>query len=153
MCVKIYFVIKSINMTSDIKVSEIMTKSVIVANANNTFSQVMKFFTEFGIQHLPVAENEKLIGIISVNDMSTFVFSQVNKGAKVDKASLDASFKVSEVMTADPISIFPDDRAAKIVDILSGGRFQALPVTVNGEIKGIVTNKDLVRMLQWEYTH
>jgi CBS domain-containing protein len=56
-------------------------------------------------------------------------------------------------MTADPISISPDDRAAKIVDILSGGRFQALPVTVNGEIKGIVTNKDLVRMLQWEYTH
>jgi hypothetical protein len=25
--------------------------------------------------------------------MSTFVFSQVNKGAKVDKVSLDAAFK------------------------------------------------------------
>jgi predicted transcriptional regulator len=54
------FCVKQINMTSDIKVSEIMTKSVIVANVNNTFTQVMKFFIEYGIQHLPVAENDKL---------------------------------------------------------------------------------------------
>ena len=44
-------------------------------------------------------------------------------------------------------------KAYHIVEILAEGKFQALPVTVNNELQGIVTNKDLVRMLRWEYTH
>ena len=140
-------------MTSDIKVSEVMTKSVIVANVNNSFTQIMKFFTEYNIQHLPVADNDKLVGIISIKDMASFVFMQVQKGGNLHALGLDAMFKVNNVMTHNPTTITPDDKISKVVEILAKGGFQALPVTVNGMIQGIVTNKDLVRMLQWEYTH
>jgi CBS domain-containing protein len=140
-------------MTSSIKVSQIMTKGVIVGNVKNSFTQIMKFFTEYGIQHLPIEENGVLVGIISVNDMSAFIFSQATKGNNLHATALDALFSVSKVMTHDPITITPEDTVAKVVEILADGRFQALPVTTNGEIQGIVTNKDLVRMLRWEYTH
>lgn len=140
-------------MTNNIKVSEIMTKTVTVAGIGNTFEQVMRFFTEFNIQHLPVTDAGLLVGMISVKDMAAYVFKQAKAGEKVDIASLNATFKVKDVMTADPVSISPDDTAGKVIEILSAGRFQALPVTVNNEIQGIVTNKDIVRMLHWEYTH
>ena len=140
-------------MTSNIKVSEIMTKSVIVANSANTYSQVMTFFTGSRIQHLPVTEDDKLVGIISVNDMSAFVFDQLKRGNKIDSESLDIIFRVPDVMTPHPVSVSPDDTVFKVVEILEEGRFQALPVTKGNEIQGIVTNKDLVRMLRWEYTH
>ena len=130
-----------------------MTKSVIVANVNNTFTQVMRFFTEYRIQHLPVTADDILIGIISVNDMSSFVFKQLKTGKAMDSAALDAAFKLDEVMTPHPISITPDDTAFRVVEILSEGKFQALPVTKDGLIQGIVTTKDLMRMLWWEYRH
>ena len=140
-------------MTNNIKVTEIMTKSVIVANVNSTFEQVMRFFTESNIQHLPVTDNGALVGMLSVKDMADFVFKQVKKGLRVDLPSLNSSFKVSEEMTSNPITIGPEETAYHIVEILAEGKFQALPVTVNNELQGIVTNKDLVRMLRWEYTH
>jgi acetoin utilization protein AcuB len=140
-------------MTNNIKVSEIMTKSVIVAGVSNTFEQVMSFFTEFNIQHLPVTDGGLLVGVISVKDMAAYVFKQAKAGGNVDLAALNENFKVRDVMTPNPVSVAPDDTAGKVVDILAQGKFQALPVAVNFEIQGIVTNKDLVRMLQWEYTH
>jgi acetoin utilization protein AcuB len=139
-------------MTNQIKVSEVMTKSVIVANVNSTFTEVMRFFTEYKIQHLPVAEGDRIIGIISLNDMMSFFFKEVKKG-RVDHISLNETFHVAEVMTSEPITISPDDTVGRVVDLLSSRNFQALPVTRDGVIQGIVTNKDLVRMLQWEYTH
>ena len=140
-------------MTNNIKVSEIMTKTVTVAGVTNTFEQVMRFFTEFNIQHLPITDGGLLVGMISVKDMNNYIFQQIKKGEKTDTASLNATFKVSEIMTPNPITVMPDDIAYKVVEILSAGKFQALPVVINNEIQGIVTNKDLVRMLHWEYTH
>ena len=140
-------------MTNNIKVSEIMTKSVIVAGVNNTFEQVMSFFTEFNIQHLPVTDGGLLVGVISVKDMAAYVFKMAMSGDNVDVAALNEKFSVKEVMTANPVCVAPDDTAGKVVEILAAGKFQALPVAVNFEIQGIVTNKDLVRMLLWEYTH
>lgn len=139
-------------MTNTIKVSEVMTKSVVVGNVNSNFTELMRFFTEYKIQHLPIADGEQIIGIISVNDMLKFLFSELKKG-KVDIQVLNESFKVRDVMTDEPITISPDDNIGRVVDLLSSGNFQALPVTTNGNIQGILTNKDLVRMLQWEYTH
>jgi CBS domain-containing protein len=140
-------------MTNNIKVSEIMTKSVTVAGVSNTFEQVMKFFTEYNIQHLPVTDNGLLVGILSVKDMAKFVYVQAKKGLKIDLESLNASFHVQEVMTSNPVTISPEDTAFKVVETLSAGHFQALPVTLDGKLQGIVTNKDLVRMVHWEYTH
>ena len=139
-------------MTNTLKVSEVMTKSVIVANTSSTFTQIMRFFTEYKIQHLPVAEGDKIVGIVTVNDMIAYMFKEIHKG-KVDLESLDASFKLGEVMTDEPVTITPDDTIDRVVDLLSSRSFQALPVTVDGAIQGIVTNKDLVRMLHWEYRH
>jgi acetoin utilization protein AcuB len=113
----------------------------------------MRFYTEFNIQHLPVADGGLLIGILSIKDVNKFVFQHTTAGEKVDIESLNAAFRITEVMTPNPVTVTPDDTAGRVVEILSAGLFQAIPVAVNGELQGIVTNKDLIRMLQWEYTH
>jgi CBS domain-containing protein len=139
-------------MTDNIKVSQVMTKNVIVAARHSTFTEVMRFFTEFKIQHLPVADGPRIVGIISVSDMMSFIF-RATKKSMVDNASLDAMFQIADVMTPSPITISPEDDVASVVNLLSTGAFQAVPVTEGDVIVGIITNKDLVRMLQWEYTH
>lgn len=60
-------------MSQKILASQIMTSNVVVANLNNKFSQVMEFFTTYKVQHLPVAFDDKLLGILSVNDMASYL--------------------------------------------------------------------------------
>lgn len=139
-------------MSSKIFASGIMTETVVVANVNNTFSQVMEFFTKHRIQHLPVADGDTLIGIISDTDMLGFIARQLMADS-VDREQLNRVFRIEQVMTPHPVSVTPDTPLEKILEILSEGRFQSVPVVQDGIIKGIITNKDIVRVYHWERMH
>jgi CBS domain-containing protein len=51
------------------KVSEIMTEKVLYVNASQPIEECMALMTEKRIRHLPVLENEKLLGVISIGDV------------------------------------------------------------------------------------
>ncbi len=126
-------------------VSGIMTKEVIVANLDNTFSQVMEFFNTWQINHLPVTFNEQLIGILSINDVLSFIYHRLMEGIPYDFAEFDKHFVMKNVMTHDPITLHPDAPIERAFEILSEGKFQALPITKEHILVGILTNKDLVK--------
>ncbi len=61
---------------SSIKVSQLMTKDLITVPPAMTVQEAMKLVTEKRIRHLPVVENGKLIGIISIGDLTRWVMLQ-----------------------------------------------------------------------------
>jgi len=126
-----------------------MTRNVVVANTNNRFSQVMEFFSKHNVQHLPVTDGEHLVGIVSLKDMNNYMQKKLASGGAMNMGTLDASFKLSDVMTPKPVSVDVDDTLEKVVGILGDGKFQALPVVKDGLIHGIITNKDVVRIYKW----
>jgi len=129
-----------------IKVAQLMTKTVTVGGLTNKFSQVLEFFTEFHIHHLPICENDILVGMISYSDMLKFIKAQLLNGKSVTMQDLDSAFSVSAVMTMSLISIAPNALIENAREILSEGAFQALPVVDEGKIVGIISNKDIVRL-------
>jgi len=129
-------------------VAAIMTKSVIVAKPENNLFQVVEFFKEFKIQHLPVCRaNDELVGIISVNDVVNFLYKMMKEGKALNEKVLEVSFTAADIMTHDPICIHSHESIEKAHAILAEGRFQALPICEGGKIVGIVTNKDMVKYL------
>ena len=48
---------------------EVMTKELITVNKNYKIDLCMKIMNEKGIRHLPVLENKKIVGIISIRDV------------------------------------------------------------------------------------
>ncbi|SPL70909.1 CBS domain-containing protein [Acinetobacter stercoris] len=50
-------------------VSEIMTPHVITVQRNHTVEDCLALMTERHLRHLPVVENEKLIGLVSIGDL------------------------------------------------------------------------------------
>jgi CBS domain-containing protein len=58
------------------KVSEIMTKSVISCAPNDSVADVMDLMTQRRIRHLPVKDGEKLIGMIDIGDVVKFHLSE-----------------------------------------------------------------------------
>ncbi len=126
-----------------------MTRELVVANLNNRFSQVLDFFCQFKIAHLPIVEEDKIVGIISVNDALNFLYAKLGAG-NVNVETLNEEFKMEDLMTPDPVHISPEAGLDEALEMLDKGRFQALPVVEDGKLVGIVTNKDLVKSFSFE---
>ncbi len=51
------------------QISDVMTHDVICAKPSDTVEQAMSLMSEKRIRHLPVVENDKLVGILSIGDL------------------------------------------------------------------------------------
>ena len=56
-------------------VEEIMTTEVLTATAVQTVNECMTLMTEKRIRHLPIVEEDKVIGIISIGDLVQAIIS------------------------------------------------------------------------------
>ncbi len=54
-------------------ISEIMTPDLLTLSINSTIDQCMEIMTDKKIRHLPVLENNYVIGMISIGDVVKFV--------------------------------------------------------------------------------
>lgn len=63
---KLYLLDKPVR---DTLVNEIMTRQVAYVNLDYTNQDCMALVTEMRVRHLPVMENDKVIGIISIGDL------------------------------------------------------------------------------------
>jgi CBS domain-containing protein len=55
--------------TRDTKVREIMTGDVITVSCDQPLEECMHLMLDKGIRHLPVYDNQELVGFVSVRDM------------------------------------------------------------------------------------
>lgn len=127
-------------------VKNIMTAEIVVANKFHNFSQVVRLFSEYPIHHLPVVgSNNKLEGIVSSNDIIKIFKNPKLHGKAIDLDTLDTEINLSDLMTANPVTINENDSVDHAAQIFRGRLFQALPVVNNeGELTGIVSLKDVL---------
>ena len=59
----------------DTLVSEIMTRNPVFVSPNDTVNDCMEIMTEERVRHLPVVEDGKLIGILSIGDLVKWIIS------------------------------------------------------------------------------
>lgn len=134
-------------MQKGTKVTEVMSHHVIVATGSHTFSQVCKLFLEFNLHHLPVVDdNDHVLGIISSYDVLKIYNSEAGKLGNVSEEIMDAKFKLTDIMTAEPITIPENENIGHVAEIFTNQGIQSLPVVDgSGKIKGIITVRDLVK--------
>jgi len=53
----------------DTKVRDIMTSSLVTVTPDYTVDECMRLVTEHRIRHLPVLDNDRLVGLISIGDL------------------------------------------------------------------------------------
>ncbi len=55
--------------SSDTKIKDIMSEKVIYAGLNNTVEECMAMMTEKRVRHLPIMDDSKIVGVISIGDL------------------------------------------------------------------------------------
>lgn len=61
--------------SADTKVSEIMSSKLSVTHPNEGVEECLRLMTDKRIRHLPVVDNEKVVGVISIGDLVKHVIS------------------------------------------------------------------------------
>jgi CBS domain-containing protein len=60
------------------KVRDIFSSAVITVAPDDSIEDCMKLMTEHRVRHLPVVENENVLGIISIGDLVNWIISAQN---------------------------------------------------------------------------
>lgn len=68
--------------SKDTLVKEIMTSSVITIHPDQTVEEAMELMTVHHIRHLPVVENNTVLGVISMGDVVQFIIKKQRETIK-----------------------------------------------------------------------
>lgn len=125
----------------DVPISRIMTTDPVTIGPDRPVHDARKIFDSRDLNHLPVVEEEKLVGMLSASDMLKFFMLDR------DAAALD-SIVVRQVMQSQPVVLPSDANLRDAANRLRSGGFHALPVVDTDRILvGIVTSSDLIEHL------
>ena len=61
---------------SDLLVNKIMIKDVKSCNLKNSVTELMEIISTHKIRHIPIIENKKLLGIVSIGDVVNHIIEQ-----------------------------------------------------------------------------
>ena len=60
----------------DLPVTEIMSKNLITCNLNTSVTELMEIITNNKIRHIPIMEEKKLLGMVSIGDVVNYIIDQ-----------------------------------------------------------------------------
>ena len=136
-------------------IHKICTQKVYPLNATDTFTKVKQYFKRFGVDMLPVLDNDRqIIGVISKSDYLILCnrYSLFNKelGAGIDDSYFE-NLLVKDVMHRNVVSLSENDDLKLAVEVFINNPFSAIPIINDLEACiGILTIKDVLRQLNIE---
>ena len=119
-------------------VADIMSSPVLTAAPSDTVAEAAGRMADQKVGSVVVCDGTRPIGILTERDLIRFA------AAGADPAST----KVSEWMTEAPETVTPDTDVHRAWDRLASMGYRHFPVVEAGELRGVVSMRDLVRIAQ-----
>jgi len=139
-------------MKKDVPVSSIMTPNVFTLCVSDSLEKAEKLFREKKIRHIPVMNQDKVVGMLSYTDLLKIsIADTLDQDEEVVDVAIYDVFSIAQVMEKKMICITPNTTIKEAAEILSNREFHVLPVIENENLVGILTTTDLIRYLVNQY--
>ncbi len=131
--------------TTDIKNSSLegseITRGVIATYPGETAGRALKLMVESGVHHLPVMEGERIVGLVSYKDLLERL---VSEGSLRDFQFIH----VARIMREDVLVVNEGTEIREVLHEMREKKLGALPVIRDGKLTGIVTESDMLRIME-----
>ncbi len=121
-----------------------MTSNPFTVSPNQTVLDAQELITKYGVKRLPVLKGDKLVGLVSSNDISHYSPSKATSLSMGEISYLLAKTKISSIMTKNPITISSGELLEEAATLLRGSDVGCLPVVDDGKLVGILTESNLL---------
>lgn len=124
--------------TERVKVEEFMNRAITV-NDNVAVIEVAKLISEKDIGFLPVvsAETGKLVGVISEKDLMSVLCCDISNKDK----------PIKEFIIKDVITVSPESTLKEVLEKFIHHKIRHLPVVRDGRVIGVVSIKDVLKLI------
>ncbi len=119
------------------EVRTIMELNPRTTSPNQNVGELSLEMLNDGIQQLPVVEDGKLVGLVTVHDL----------WKRYENRSTIAELKVSDVMNTNILRISPKDKIGTAAELFADKRFKSIPVVnLRNQLKGVITAFDIIKV-------
>jgi acetoin utilization protein AcuB len=118
------------------KVRQYMSQPVLTITPKTPFRQAFDLMHSRGFHHLPIVEEERVLGVIAKSDL---LLAAANFGS--------AEVAVDEIMRRAPVCVTENAQLKDAVQLLLQHHIGCLPVLNEGEkLVGIITETDIFKI-------
>jgi len=129
------------------RVRDVMTKEMITVEPGTPIFQAQKLMREHQVRKLPVVMGDRLVGMVTHDLFMEITPSKATGFGVQEMHYLLNDMKVKEVMDKNPVTVSPDMPFEEALNLGQQKGNTGFPVMENGEIVGIITNGDIIRLL------
>ena len=123
-------------------VAQIMSSSLQTIASSRSMLDASHVMEQHGVRHLCVADGEEIVGLVSIRDLVRY-FVYAESGPIRD---LDNVFRPLSVLMRTSIETIDSEAPVRrVAQQMAAKQIGALVVQQDGEMKGIVTERDLIR--------
>jgi acetoin utilization protein AcuB len=114
-------------------VGRIMSKQIVTTSPDKRVGQALKLMQKHQIRHLPVMEQDRMVGWITSRDLREVLL-----------ASMLEEIRVGDVMVQAPLSITPDTEVEEAARLIHEHKIGGMPVMEGNKLVGVITMQDLI---------
>ena len=135
---------KTQELTYELKVKQVMCKNVTTLKPDSTMNDVRRILRNNKISGIPVVDDDRLIGIITIEDLIVCL----REIGGIDE-------KVENRMTKNVVTVYSDEPIVKVVGKFEASGYGRFPVVdrVKKKLVGIITKGDIIEGLLKKLEH
>jgi len=130
-------------------VTDVMTPYLITIDNYANLAEAYEIMLKNKIRRIPVTENDRLVGIVTMKDLLDAKPSDVRHSLNNEELNeLLSTIIVEQVMKHDPIRVYQTDTLGHAAEIMLDKKIGGLPVIdANKNLVGLITESDIFRTI------
>jgi len=133
----------------DLRISSLATKNLVTISADDSAATARELMVRKRVDHLPVKDGTKLVGIVTSDQIVALMSSRERVGTKSinpeTRPSLDVNVK--DAMDPDPLTCPPQTVAEEALRWMLSTNKTSVLVAQWEELQGIVTQRNFISLL------
>lgn len=137
------------NQLVHMPVAEIMTPYLITVDQYENLAKAYEIMVKNKIRRIPVTDNNKLVGIITMSDVLEAKPSDIRHSLNSEELNeLLSTIVVEQIMKRNPIKVYQNDTLGHAAELMLDEKIGGLPVIdANKKLVGLITESDIFRTI------